>query len=91
MSYYQAQGQYRSDLGLDWGSVTGFAKDVGKGAISIFGESQAAKGRAEAAAEIAKAQAAAAGQRGGMPGWLLPVAAGVGVIALVVLLKKKRT
>lgn len=62
---------------------------VGKGALSVYGESQ----KGSAYKEIALAQAAsgkgAAPASSGMPSWVLPVAiGGVGLVAVLMLTRK---
>ncbi len=85
MSYYQEQGQYQ-ELGGWFDSVKSYGKDIGKGALEIFGEAKKREGAAELAAQQAGAQA----QPAGGPSWILPVAIGGGVIALVVLLTRRK-
>lgn len=72
-------------------TIGGAIKDAAKGALSIYGDSKTAAGQAQAATTIATA-AVQQPQRGGMPAWLLPVAAvgGLGLVALLVLKPKGR-
>ena len=95
MSYKRMNGsteiiarQGYSGLGFGLDDITG----AFKGALNFYGQSEQAKGAAAAAQQIAIAQAQAAQQQAqkssGMPGWLLPVAIGGGLIALLVLRKK---
>ena len=78
--------RYPTGMSGLWGDVTGFVKDVGKGAASLYGASMQQKG----AMAAYKAQQAAQAKKG-MPGWILPVAIGGGALALVLLLKKRKS
>lgn len=83
-------------LGGLFDTIGSIFKAGGQAALDVYGESQRNKGQAQAAKQIAKAQAAAQvapteSSGGGMPSWVLPVAgiAAVGVVALVVLKKRR--
>lgn len=75
------------DLGV--GGWTDTVKKIGKGAFDVIQTHGAAKGRAAAFEELAKAKADAAMPVGGMPKWLLPVGIGAAALVLVLILKKR--
>lgn len=64
------------------GDVWGGVKSIFGGAATVYGEGKKAEGAAAAAKAAAKKQT-------GMPGWIMPVAIGGGVLALVLLLRKR--
>ena len=75
MSNYIATDGFFGDV---WSGI----KKVTGGAADVYGEGKKAEGAAAAAKAAAKKQT-------GMPGWIMPVAIGGGVLALVLSLRKR--
>lgn len=77
---------YISQDGL-WDTI----KKIGSGASDIVKSQATEEGRAAAYRDIAAQQIAQQphNRAGGMPGWLLPVGIGAGVLVLFLVLKKK--
>jgi len=71
-------------------SIGGGAKDLGKGALSLYGEGKTSAGQAQASQAIATA--AMQQPQSSTPAWLLPVAAigGLALVAMLVLKPKRR-
>ncbi|MCC7024559.1 MAG: hypothetical protein IT338_17160 [Thermomicrobiales bacterium] len=68
-----------------------FIKSGAKAAVSVYSSGQQSAGQAQAYQQIAAQQQAALQQRGGMPGWVVPVAVGgVAVVAGALLLRKRK-